>query len=133
MGAPIHVVVDGGLDDALALGVVVGLAVPMVQVVATEGSVSLATTGRATRRLLDTFGSSVPVRLGVDRALGGPYPEGRDPFHGLDAFGGQVSLLNPADPPAEPLQALNGPVLVAERADIAAVTARILEAVARLA
>ncbi|HUC23597.1 MAG TPA: hypothetical protein VMA73_12890 [Streptosporangiaceae bacterium] len=44
MVKPVHVIVDGGLDDAVALAVLVGLNVPLSQVIATEGSVGLATT-----------------------------------------------------------------------------------------
>ena len=98
---PLHVIVDGGLDDALALAVLVGLEVPVSQVVATEGSVDLATTALATRRLMITLGETGPVRLGSDRAITGAYPAGRDPMHGADAFGGKVGLLAPASPPDE--------------------------------
>jgi hypothetical protein len=49
MVKPVHVVVDGGLDDALALAVLVGLDVPLSQVIATEGSVDLGTTALTTR------------------------------------------------------------------------------------
>jgi pyrimidine-specific ribonucleoside hydrolase len=110
MGASVHAVVDGGLDDALALGVLFGLKVPIAQVIATEGSLDLRTTAATTRRLVATFGSSVPVRLGADRGLAGPYPEGRDPFHGPDGFGGRLSLLEPAASPAEAFHRLDGPV-----------------------
>ena len=44
---PVHVIADGGLDDALALTVLVGLNVPLSQVIATEGSVDLVTTALA--------------------------------------------------------------------------------------
>jgi pyrimidine-specific ribonucleoside hydrolase len=98
---PVHVIVDGGLDDALALAVLVGLNVPLSQVVATEGSVDLMTTALATRRLMITLGSTAPVRLGSDRALTAAYPAERDPMHGVDAFGGQVASLAPASPPDE--------------------------------
>jgi inosine-uridine nucleoside N-ribohydrolase len=64
-----HAIVDGGLDDALALAVLVGLNVPLSQVIATEGSVDLATTALATQRLMVTLGSTVPVRLGTDRGI----------------------------------------------------------------
>jgi pyrimidine-specific ribonucleoside hydrolase len=101
MVKPVHVIVDGGLDDALALAVLVGLNVPLSQVIATEGSVDLVTTALATRRLMVTLGSADPVRLGSDRAITGAYPAGRDPMHGVDAFGGQVALLAPASPPDE--------------------------------
>ena len=110
---PLHVIVDGGLDDALALSVLVGLNVPMSQVVATEGSVSLLTTATATARLMATLGSSVPVRLGPDRALAAAYPAGRDPFHGSDAFGGNAQLLKPALAPSEPAHGLGGNVFCA--------------------
>jgi inosine-uridine nucleoside N-ribohydrolase len=107
---PVHVVVDGGLDDALALAVLVGLGVPLSQVVATEGSVDLVTTATATRRLMATLGSAVPVRLGSDRGLVTAYPEGRDPFHGPDAFGGQVGSLAPANSPGAPARDPGGTV-----------------------
>jgi pyrimidine-specific ribonucleoside hydrolase len=107
---PVHVIVDGGLDDALALSVLVGLNVPMSQVVATEGSVSLLTTATATSRLMATLGSSVPVRLGSDRALAGSYPAGRDPFHGIDAFGGKAEALKSAPTPSEQAHGLDGSV-----------------------
>jgi pyrimidine-specific ribonucleoside hydrolase len=108
---PLHVIVDGGLDDALALSVLVGLNVAMSQVVATEGSVSLLTTATATGRLMATLGSSVPVRLGSDRALAGAYPAGRDPFHGTDAFGGKAEALKSAPIPSEQAHSLAGSVL----------------------
>ena len=75
MTKPVHVIVDGGLDDALALAVLVGLNVPLSQVVATEGSVDLMTTALATRRLMITLGgysSGSPwQRSGPDRCLSG--------------------------------------------------------------
>ena len=58
---PVHVIVDGGLDDALALAVLVGLNIPLSQVIAAEGSVDLVTTALATRRLMVTLGSADPV------------------------------------------------------------------------
>lgn len=97
----VHVIVDGGLDDALALAVLTGLNVPLSQVIATEGSVDLATTGLATGRLMTTLGSTVRVRLGSDHAINGAYPSGRDAMHGADAFGGKVGSLSAASPPDE--------------------------------
>lgn len=110
MVKPVHVIVDGGLDDALALAVLAGLNVPVSQVIATEGSVNLATTALATQRLMVTLGSAVPVRLGSDRAMIAAYPAGRDPFHGADAFGGQVALLAPATAPDQHAGDLDGTV-----------------------
>jgi inosine-uridine nucleoside N-ribohydrolase len=110
MNKPVHVIVDGGLDDALALAVLVGLHVPLAQVIATEGSRDLATTAIATRRLMLTLGSKASVRLGSDRALVGAYPAGRDPMHGEDAFGGKVGVLAPAEPPDERAADLDGTV-----------------------
>jgi inosine-uridine nucleoside N-ribohydrolase len=106
----VHAVVDGGLDDALALSVLTGLGVPLAQVVATEGSVSLLTTATLTRRLLVTLGSPVPVRLGSSAGLRGPYPAGRDPFHGPDCFGGRAGSLAAAPAPAEPAAGFAGVV-----------------------
>jgi pyrimidine-specific ribonucleoside hydrolase len=107
---PVHVIVDGGLDDAVALAVLTGLNVPMAQVIATEGSRDLAITALATRRLMVTLGSTDPVRLGSDRALSGAYPAGRDPMHGEDAFGGRVDSLAPAELPDERAAELDGTV-----------------------
>ena len=104
-------VVDGGIDDALALGVVLGLGMPVAQVVATEGSVDLTTTAHQTARLMATLGSEAPVRLGEDTGLCSPYPGGRDPFHGTDCFGGQGHRLRPADVPSERWTPMAGPVL----------------------
>jgi pyrimidine-specific ribonucleoside hydrolase len=113
MRTPVHVIVDGGLDDALALGVLFGLRVPIAQVIATEGSLALETTAAVTRRLAVTFGSSVPVRLGTDRGLAAPYPQGRDPFHGPDGFGSNLASLKPAATPTEVFHRLDGPVFCA--------------------
>jgi inosine-uridine nucleoside N-ribohydrolase len=110
--APVTVLVDAGLDDAVALCVLTGLGVPLAQVVATEGSLGLLITAAATRRLLVTLGNPVPVRLGADSGLRGPYPDGRDPFHGSDGFGGQAGSLAAAGVPAERVspESLAGPV-----------------------
>jgi len=147
MNKPVHVIVDGGLDDALALAVLVGLDIPLAQVIATEGSRDMATNAIATRRLMVTLGSTASVRLGSDRGLVGAYAPGCDPMHGEDAFGGKASRVTEViwmggavaiggnmtaaaefnawmDPPA---------AIVAEDADIAEVTARILRAVASIA
>jgi len=109
---PLHVIVDGGVDDALALAVLIGDRVPLAQVIATEGSRSLEQTARTTARLVSSLGSSVPVRLGAASGLSGPYPEERDPFHGEDCFGGRSDLLRrEADIGEETWLAITGPVL----------------------
>jgi len=113
MVKPVHVIVDGGLDDAVALAVLVGLNVPLSQVIATEGSVGLATTALATQRLMVTLGNADPVRLGSDRGMIATYPAGRDPFHGPDAFGGQATSLAPASAPDQQAQYLGGTVFCA--------------------
>jgi inosine-uridine nucleoside N-ribohydrolase len=110
---PVHVIVDGGLDDAVALAVLVGLNVPLSQVIATEGSVGLATTALATQRLMVTLGSADPVRLGSDRGMIAAYPAGRDPFHGPDAFGGHATSLAPANVPDQQAKDLGGTVFCA--------------------
>ena len=113
MAEPVHVIVDGGLDDAVALAVLVGLNVPLSQVIATEGSVDLATTALAMQRLMITLGSADPVRLGSDRAMIAAYPAGRDPFHGPDAFGAQATCLPPASAPDQHARDLDGTVFCA--------------------
>jgi len=106
-----HVLVDGGVDDALALAVLVGARVPIAQIVATEGSRPLEQTALTTARLAASLNSDAPVRLGTATARGGPYPPGRDPFHGDDCFAGRSDVLGRADAPTEPWTALDGPVL----------------------
>jgi pyrimidine-specific ribonucleoside hydrolase len=104
-------IVDGGLDDALAIAVLMGSGITIDQVIATEGSVARSTTARASRRWLATLGSSAPVLLGADRGLRSAYPAGRDAFHGIDAFGGKISTLVEAEDPAERWRELGGTVL----------------------
>lgn len=111
MRSSLHVIVDGGLDDALALAVLVGLGIPLAQVVAIEGSVARSVTASATVRWMTSLGSSSPVRIGEDRGIAGAYPDGRDPFHGADGFGGLVPTLDAAVDPVEPFRPLDGPVL----------------------
>jgi len=111
VGSALHVIVDGGLDDALSLAVLAGHGVPIAQVVATEGSVARSVTASATARWMSSLGSSSPVRIGEDRGIERPYPDGRDPFHGVDGFGGIVSALAAAVTPTEPFRRLDGTVL----------------------
>jgi pyrimidine-specific ribonucleoside hydrolase len=111
MSDAFSVVVDGGLDDALALAVLCGSGVHIDQVIATEGSVSRALTATATRRWSVTLGVSAPVLLGADRGIRAPYPGGRDPFHGVDAFGGTIAALVEAAAPGDRWQDLRGTVL----------------------
>jgi pyrimidine-specific ribonucleoside hydrolase len=107
---PLHVVVDGGIDDALALAVLIGAGTSVAQVIATEGSRPLGQTALTTARILASFGSTIPVRLGVASGLSGPYPQGRDPFHGEDCFAGLCDTLGVADQPEESWEPLDGPV-----------------------
>ncbi len=111
MSDALSVIVDGGLDDALALAVLCGSSIPIDQVIATEGSVCRSVTALATKRWLVTLGVSVPVLLGADRGIRSNYPEERDPFHGVDAFGGTVSALVDASDPEDHWQDLKGTVL----------------------
>jgi len=111
MSKALNVIVDGGLDDALAIAVLVGSGITIDQVIATEGSVDRSLTARTTKRWLATLGSSAPVRLGADRGIHSPYPDGRDPFHGIDAFGGKISTLADVADPADQWQTLSGTVL----------------------
>lgn len=104
-------IVDGGLDDALALAVLVGSGITIDQVIATEGSIARTITARTTQRWLATLGCAVPVRLGADQGIHSAYPDERDAFHGIDAFGGKVASLAEATDPADGWQTLEGPVL----------------------
>jgi len=111
MSDALSVVVDGGLDDALALAVLCGSGIEIDQVIATEGSVNRSLTARATNRWMATLGAAAPVLLGADRGLQSRYPAGRDPFHGIDAFGGLLSTLADASDPEDQWQELHGAVL----------------------
>jgi len=94
----------------LALAVLIGAQVPVAQVIATAGSRPLEQTALTTARILACLGSTIPVRLGAASSLTGPYPEGRDPFHGEDCFAGLCETLPPADQPTEAWAPLDGPV-----------------------
>lgn len=111
MSGGLTVIVDGGLDDALALAVLLGSDIGITQVIATEGSVGRSVTARATARWLATLGASTPVLLGADRGIGSPYPGGRDPFHGIDAFGGAIATLVGSADPLQRWQDVEGTVL----------------------
>ncbi len=111
MNDALSVVVDGGLDDALALAVLCGSGIEIDQVIATEGSLSRTLTARATNRWMATLGATAPVLLGADRGVQSRYPAGRDPFHGVDAFGGLLSVLPDAPDPEQPWDELQGIVL----------------------
>ena len=111
MSDPLSVVVDGGLYDALALAVLWGSGIQVDQVIATEGSVSRSVTARATHRWMATLGATAPVLLGADRGVQSRYPAGRDPFHGLDAFGGSLSAMTDAPDPQQLWGELQGTVL----------------------
>ena len=108
---PLNVVVDAGVDDAVALAVLVGAGVDISQVIATEGSVDLETTASATTRFLASLGApDVPVHLGARSGITQPYPGGRDPFHGEDAFGGFSAELIDAPIAARECSGIEGPV-----------------------
>ena len=111
---PLNVVVDAGVDDAVALAVLVGAGVELSQVIATEGSVAVDVTASATARLLATLGArSVPVLLGASTGIEAPYPGGRDPFHGADAFGGFAAQLADVATPASGPDRVAGQVFAA--------------------
>jgi pyrimidine-specific ribonucleoside hydrolase len=108
---PVHVIVDAGVDDALALAVLTGLDIALEQVVASTGSLDLMTTASVTSRFLATVRNDALVTLGASSGLTAPYPDGRDPFHGADGFGGFADSLDSAPTPSQHFMPLNGPVL----------------------
>jgi pyrimidine-specific ribonucleoside hydrolase len=112
MDRDLDVVVDGGVDDALALAVLVGSGVHIRQAVATEGSISAEVTAAVTARLLRLLGCDAPVRLGATSGLSGPYPAGRDPFHGVDGFGGASAVLPEVEGPTASWVSLGPDVFV---------------------
>lgn len=131
---PLEVVVDGGIDDAVALAVLRGAGAVLGQVIATEGSVGLEITARTTARFLASIGAGdVPVRLGAGRGLEGPYPSGRDPFHGADAFAGFSADLADAALPAEAPARLGGPLFVSSAMTVVAEALRRRDPITSLA
>ena len=88
MARPVTLVVDTGVDDALALVVATrhpALALPAV--VATAGNVPLGRVLANTTHVLALLGVDVPVAAGVDRRSdGSPYPVRE--VHGPDGLGG---------------------------------------------
>jgi hypothetical protein len=87
-GRPLALVVDPGVDDALALLVAASHpALRLVAVVATAGNVPLAQAAANARLVLDQAGADVPLGRGSSTRLdGGEYPP--RPHHGSDGLGG---------------------------------------------
>jgi pyrimidine-specific ribonucleoside hydrolase len=85
---PVTIVVDTGVDDALALVVATRHpALALDAVVATAGNVPLSRALANTTYVLALLGVDVPVAAGVDRRLdGSPYPVRE--VHGPDGLGG---------------------------------------------
>jgi len=85
---PVTLVVDTGVDDALALVVAARHpALDLRTVVATAGNAPLGRVLANTTYLLALLGVDVPVAVGVDRRLdGSPYPVRE--VHGSDGLGG---------------------------------------------
>jgi Inosine-uridine preferring nucleoside hydrolase len=92
---PVALVVDTGVDDALAL--VVAARHPRLDlrgVVCTAGNVQLSRVLANTRFVLDLLGADVPVAVGAeDRSDGTPFPE-RD-VHGVDGLAGLAVGASP--------------------------------------
>jgi pyrimidine-specific ribonucleoside hydrolase len=85
---PVTLVVDTGVDDALALLVAARHpALALDAVVATAGNVPLGRVLANTTHVLALLSADVPVAAGVDRRLdGSPYPVRE--LHGPDGLGG---------------------------------------------
>ena len=85
-------VCDPGIDDAVALAVLVGLGVPPDLVVAVPGNAGLEATARNAAGLVCLLGLDVPVRSFA--AAQRPVPEGtRGSAHGDDGIGGMADHL----------------------------------------
>lgn len=98
-------VCDPGVDDVVALAVLVGLGAAPAAVVATDGNVAATTSARVAAGACALLGLEVPVLV----AGGGTVRSGSR--HGPDGFVGLGSQLPPA-PPAAPLGSLAGDLLV---------------------
>ena len=96
---------DPGVDDVLALAVLVGLGAAPTAVVATDGNVPATTAARVAAGACALLGLEVPVLVAGGSAV---RPGSR---HGPDGFVGLAGQLPPA-PPAEPMVTLSGDLLV---------------------
>jgi purine nucleosidase len=78
---------DPGIDDMLALMVLVGSSRPPVAVVATAGNCSAEQAYRNTVSIMALLGLDVPVGIGAAQGLAAPYPDMGDPYYGDDGIG----------------------------------------------
>ena len=104
---PFSLVCDPGIDDMVALMVLVGAGRPPTRLVATAGNAELSVTVRNAEAICALLGLHGRVLRGCDAALTGPYPGWGTEFHGDDALGGVAGLLpsGPSASRAEPFRA----------------------------
>jgi inosine-uridine nucleoside N-ribohydrolase len=108
------VVCDPGVDDMLALMVLVGAGAPPSAIVATAGNVDAEVSYRNAAGIAALLGVECPITRGVAVGLTGPYPDTGEPFHGPDGLGG-VSPVLPAtstpDTSPNPIELMKGSIL----------------------
>jgi pyrimidine-specific ribonucleoside hydrolase len=111
--APV-VVCDPGIDDLLALLVLVGAGDPPSAVVGTAGNIDAGLAYRNATGIVELLGLDCPVAQGSQTGLSGPYRDIGEPFHGSDGLGGIGSAL-PVTPQTrqmlDPLSLISGSVL----------------------
>ncbi len=89
---------DPGVDDLLALLVLVGAGVVPDAVVATSGNVDVPTAVGNTEAILGRLGLTVPVVTGPPTSIAGAVVEvPGEPFHGPDGLGGVRAELGAGD------------------------------------
>lgn len=100
-GRVVVFVADPGVDDALALGVLVAHDLAPSLVVATAGNVDVDVAAAVASRLVVALGLRCPVQAGRQLSLTRrPHPPGQDhAVHGDDGFGGRLDDLPLASEP----------------------------------
>ncbi|WP_295123670.1 nucleoside hydrolase [uncultured Leifsonia sp.] len=100
MTAPLYLDCDTGIDDALAIAVLLRSGAEPAGIGTVSGNVSAAVAARNTLHLLELAGrTDIPVAVGRHHPLGGAFGGGARDVHGAEGLGG---LLVP-EPLAQPV------------------------------
>ena len=98
---PLYVDCDTGIDDALAVGLLVAEGADIVGVGSVSGNVAAADGARNTLDLLALAGrGDIPVAVGAQNPIGGVYGGGAAFVHGANGIG-DVALPRAGEPVAE--------------------------------
>jgi purine nucleosidase len=99
--APVYLDCDTGIDDALAIGLLVAEGADLKGIGSVSGNLDAATGARNTLDLMAMLGrADVPVAVGAHDPIGGSYGGGAAFVHGDNGIGG-VQLPRAGEPVAE--------------------------------